>query len=245
MIELEGEYTSAKIFAKTVEEGAIKQIKDILDHPIFKNCKIRIMPDCHIGKGCTIGFTSNICEGIIPNIIGVDQSCGMLTIKLKECRTTKDYLKLDKVIKTLVPTGTLGRKEITSFIPESLIENVKKLNNDYLRRNFEEDLRKIGSLGGGNHFISLEKSKSGLYLIIHSGSRDFENKLAIHFQNQNKKKNCYNDGYLKNLSYLIGKDVDLYLEQAKICSEYAHYNRKIIAKEILNNMNWKMGRAHV
>ena len=86
MKELNGRYTNAKIFTDNYDDGVIEQTSMICDHPIFDGAKVRIMPDCHRGKGCTIGFTSTIPQNgeIIPNIIGVDQSCGMLTVKLKK-----------------------------------------------------------------------------------------------------------------------------------------------------------------
>lgn len=241
MQEIQGKYTSAKIFANEISEGVLKQVLNICNHPIFEGCKIRIMPDCHEGLGCTIGFTAELPKDgeIIPNIIGVDQSCGMYAVKLKKCATLKEYDKLDKVIKEFVPTGLRGRKSVSSLIPEELKEEVKRYNTDYLKRGCSEDLLKIGSLGSGNHFISVEQNKNGTYLIIHSGSRDFGNKMAVYFQKLAIEKNCYRDGELKQLSYLTGFDAAEYLKCAKICREYSHYNRKIIAEEILKHMGWK------
>lgn len=176
---------------------------------------------------------------IIPNIIGVDQSCGMYVTKLKKCATLKEYDKLDKVIKNFVPTGLRGRKAISPLVPEALKEEVKRYNIDYLKRSPDEDLKKVGSLGGGNHFIAIEKGETGTYLIIHSGSRDFGNKMAIYFQKLAIETNCYEDGELKQLSFLTDKNAEEYLKCAKVCQEYSQWNRYIIAQEILSNMNWK------
>ena len=241
MYEIQGKYTSAKVFTENEETDITEQILAICNHPIFKGCKVRIMPDCHRGKGCTIGFTAETPKNgvIIPNIIGVDQSCGMLTVKLKKSKTLNDFAKLDKVIRECVPFGQNGRKEISSLIPNNLIEKVKQISTDYLKEKPDSDLRKIGSLGGGNHFISIEKGTTGTYLIIHTGSRNFGKKLAIHFQELAIEQNCYGEGELKNLSYLIGINAQDYLECAKVCNEYAHFNRYVIAREILNNMGWK------
>ena len=241
MYEVNGKYTSAKIFTEIKEVDITEQILAICNHPIFKDCEVRIMPDCHKGKGCTIGFTAEMPKNgeIIPNIIGVDQSCGMLTVKLKKSKTLNDFAKLDKVIREFVPFGQNGRKEISSRVPTDLIEEISKISKDYLGEKPNRDLRKIGSLGGGNHFISIEKGKSGTYLIIHSGSRNFGKKLAIHFQKLAIDQNCYGDGDLKNLSFLIGKNADNYLYFANICKEYAHFNRLVIEREILDNMCWK------
>lgn len=241
MYEINGKYTSAKVFTKVEDVDVTEQTLAICNHPIFKDCKVRIMPDCHRGKGCTIGFTAEIpknCE-IIPNIIGVDQSCGMLAIKLKKSKTLNDFVKLDKVIRKFVPFGQNGRKEISSLVSDELAEKVKQISMDYLKEKPNRDLRKIGSLGGGNHFISIEKSTTGTYLIIHSGSRNFGKKLAIYFQKLAIETNCYQEGELKNLSYLTDKNAEIYLECAKVCNEYAHLNRLVIANEILTNMGWK------
>lgn len=96
MIELTGKYTNTTIHTETIEEGVISQVQQVLNHPIFKDCKIRIMPDVHVGKGCTIGFTSEMPKNgeVIPNLIGVDQSCTISCVRLKECKTTRDYLKI-------------------------------------------------------------------------------------------------------------------------------------------------------
>ena len=241
MYEVNGKYTSAKIFTSVEDIDVTEQTLAICNHPIFKDCKVRIMPDCHKGKGCTIGFTAEMPKNgeIIPNIIGVDQSCGMLTVKLKKAKTLNDFAKLDKVIREFVPFGQNGRKEISSLVSDELAEKVKQISIDYLNENSNRDLNKIDSLGGGNHFISIEKGTTGTYLIIHSGSRNFGKKLAIYFQKLAIETNCYQEGELKNLSYLTGKNAKNYLECAKICNEYAHFNRLVIAKEILSNMGWK------
>ena len=241
MTEIKGRYTSAKIYSKNDDEGVNTQVQQVCDHPIFSDCKIRIMPDCHKGKGCTIGFTSEMPKNgqIIPNIIGVDQSCGMLAVKIKECKTLRDYYKLDKVIRQFVPAGTNGRKAISNMVGENLKSEIKNISNKFLNENEQEDLLKIGSLGSGNHFISLEKGMDGTYLIIHSGSRNFGKKLAVYFQDIAIKKNCYEEGELKNLSFIDGNDASDYLYCADVCRKYANLSRRIMAHEILENMGWK------
>ena len=241
MYEINGKYTSAKIFTEIKEVDVTEQTLAICNHPIFKDCEVRIMPDCHKGKGCTIGFTAEIPKNgeIIPNIIGIDQSCGMLTIKLKKSKTLNDFAKLDKVIRENIPFGQNSRSELSPLVPTDLIEIISKISKDYLNEKPNADLRKIGSLGGGNHFISIEKGITGTYLIIHTGSRNFGRKLAIYFQKLAIEENCYGEGELKNLSYLTGKNAQKYFDCANVCREYAHYNRLVIAYEILNGMGWK------
>lgn len=245
MLEIQGKYTSAKIFADTIEDGVIKQTLAICNHPIFENAKIRIMSDCHVGKGCTIGFTSTMPKNgeIIPNIIGVDQFCGMYVVKISDKKITNDYEKLDKVIRRNIPFGKNGRKTISKLVPEEFIEKTKKISKDILKDNYINHLNKIGSLGGGNHFISLEKGKTGTYLIVHSGSRNIGSKFAIHFQDLAIKTNCYAEGELKQLSFLTGKNAENYLSCAEYCREYARLNRKIIAHDIIAEMKWKKVEA--
>lgn len=240
MQEIQGKYTSAKIYANEIFDGVLEQTKTICNHPIFEDCNIRIMPDCHEGMGCTIGFTSELPKngGIIPSIIGVDQSCGMYVIKLNENNDLTQYDKLDKVIRKYVPSGLRGRQEISEIVSEELREEVVRYNTDYLKRDYTDDLLKIGSLGGGNHFISIEKGESGSYLIIHSGSRDFGNKMALYFQNRAAEINPYGENELKRLSYLTGDEAAEYLKCAKICHDYSKQNRRIMAHEILSNMGW-------
>ena len=244
MIKIEGKYTSAKIYINNEGLDVIEQVQAVCDHPIFKDCPIRIMPDCHKGKGCTIGFTSPLPKNseIIPNIIGVDQCCGMYAVKIKECKTTRDYLKLDKIIQQNIPTGAGGkRKEIFADVIENpeLMENVERACKDYLKEDCKSELSKIGTLGGGNHFISLEKGETGLYLIIHSGSRNFGNKLAVYFQQLAIEKHCYGEGWQKQLSFLDDKDAEDYLYWAKVCDDYASLSRHVMAKIIIENMEWK------
>ena len=244
MIELNGKYTNAIIYADTIEEGVICQVQQVLNHPIFKDCKIRIMPDVHVGKGCTIGFTSEMPKNgeVIPNLIGVDQSCSMTAIRLKECDTNRDYLKLDKVIQNNVPFGTGGRREFLhkwSKTNAELTEGIQKGCKDILKEDPEDHFLKLGTTGSGNHFVSLEKGQTGLYLIIHSGSRNFGNRLAIEFQKRAIEKNCYGNGVEKELSYLDGKDAEEYLYYAKICNLYSLVSHNIVVDEILSNMGWK------
>ena len=172
-------------------------------------------------------------------LAGVDQSCGMYVVKLKKSKTLNEFDKLDKVIREHIPTGLRGRKIISELVPYELKEEVKRYNTDYLKRGCNDDLLKIGSLGSGNHFISIEKGSTGTYLIIHSGSRDFGNKMAVYFQKLAMEKNLYGENELKQLSFLTGDDAQEYLKCAKVCAEYSHYSRYIMAQEILNHMGWK------
>jgi len=246
MLEIQGKYTSAKVFAEDTGENLINQIQAVVDHPIFEDCQIRIMPDCHVGKGCVIGFTSTMPKNgeIIPNIIGVDQSCTMTAYKI-EGKQTRDFFKLDKVIREKIPVGTGGkRKELHRFVQNSqdmeMLGAIKKASADYLKEEPETELYKIGTLGAGNHFISLEKGETGLYLILHSGSRNFGNRLAMYFQQKAIEKHCFGEGKLKELSWLDGKDAEEYLYYAKVCDWYADLSHKVMADEIINAMDFEV-----
>ena len=103
MIIVNGKYNAAKIFTTQVEDGCLEQIRGLLNLEAFEGAKIRIMPDCHAGAGCVIGFTANLGDKIIPNIVGVDIGCGMLTVELG--KTEIDFEKLDRVIQNYVPSG--------------------------------------------------------------------------------------------------------------------------------------------
>ena len=163
-----------KIYAETVDDVALEQIKELGDFEPYQNSKIRIMPDCHAGIGCTIGTTMEINDKITPNLVGVDIGCGMLTIKLQE--TNVDLQKLDAVINEFIPNGfNIHDKPKAEFDFEKLI--AKNLNIDRAKLS-------IGSLGGGNHFIEVGKNSDGeLFLVIHSGSRNIGGQVAKHYQN--------------------------------------------------------------
>ena len=237
MIQIEGKYTNAIIFADTIEQGVIKQTLDICNHPIFEDAQVRIMPDCHEGKGCTIGFTSTAPKNgeVIPNIIGVDVHCGMLAIRIRNEEI--DFKELDDAIMNHVPFGINGRKERASdvYLTDDLIEEIIRYNKDFLKRDPEDDIKKVGSLGGGNHFISIEKGSTGSWLIIHSGSRNFGNAMAKYFQEKAIETNLYAQGELKQLSYLTGKDAEDYMEFMKVAGLYASRSRAVMMQEIMRN----------
>lgn len=172
-----------KIFATTIDGKAINQIYELANSPAFENSKIRIMPDCHPGEGCVVGFTGTYTDKIIPNVVGSDLSCGMLTIELGKIDI--DLSKLDKFIKENIPMGhninDLAYKNCEMMMFKKDFENLHCYN--YLK-NKEELLSAIGSLGGGNHFIEIDVDEEGnKYLVIHSGSRNLGTQVAKYYQN--------------------------------------------------------------
>ena len=173
---VKGEYSEAIIFTDDIEEEATEQIKELCSQPFAKGCKIRIMPDTHAGKSCVIGFTADLKDKVIPNIVGVDIGCGMLTISLG--KEEIDLEKLDETIKKYVPSGM--------NVHEGRMVRYPELQNLYcyrMLRNSKRIERSIGTLGGGNHFIEIDKDKNdNKYLIIHSGSRNLGTQVAEYYQ---------------------------------------------------------------
>lgn len=259
-----------KIFAKTIEDEARDQIDLLLAQDAFKDCKVRIMPDVHAGAGCVIGFTADLGDKVIPNIVGVDIGCGMLTIKLGNIDI--DYAELDRVIRETVPSGrNVHEGRIVKY---DKIQQIKCYRDLKDTRRFE---RSIGTLGGGNHFIEIDEAADGeKYLVIHTGSRNLGKQVAEYYQKlaielmQGKdelyakqeqliadykaqgRKNEIQDAIKelhktfkpnplnipKDLCYLTGKYREDYLHDMRICQEFAHLNREIIAAQIIKGMRW-------
>lgn len=165
---IKGKYTNAEIFANVIESEAMDQIRELCNQEYLKDCKIAIMPDCHAGAGCTVGTTIKLNNAVCPNTTGVDIGCGMYVVKLGKIDV--DFEKLDNVIRTYIPSG-MNKHEVASnnnFIKEfnSFAPSYRcKIDRDNAERS-------LGSLGGGNHFVELNKDLEGnIYLVIHSGSR--------------------------------------------------------------------------
>lgn len=175
-----GEHIMAdlKIFTENIEHEALNQIYTLVKQPAFSDCKIRIMPDVHAGAGCVIGFTADLGEKVIPNIVGVDIGCGMFTTNLGNIDI--DFERLDNIIREYVPSGRKVHEEENSSVASDIIEKLyckEQLKNiDWLKRS-------CGTLGGGNHFIEVDSdSKNNKYLVIHSGSRNVGKQVAEIYQ---------------------------------------------------------------
>lgn len=169
-----------KIFTKNIEPEAFHQINTLMNQPAFKDCKVRIMPDVHAGAGCVIGFTANLGDKVIPNIVGVDIGCGMLTTCLGDVDI--DFEKLDNVIRSKIPSGReIHEESVVSF------DDIKNLRCYDKLKNTDRFERSIGTLGGGNHFIEIDVDDSSIgngfkYLIIHTGSRNVGKQVAEYYQ---------------------------------------------------------------
>lgn len=265
---IQGKYTKAKVFTDNIEQEAIEQLKELCNQPFVEGCKVRIMPDTHTGSGCVIGFTADLGDKVIPNIVGVDIGCGMLTIKLGKIDI--DLERLDEVINKFIPSGQNVHEGRMVRYPK-----LQELRCYRSLKNTKRIERSIGSLGGGNHFIEVDVSDEGdLYLVIHSGSRNLGNQVARIYQNlaidlcsgredyytkrdeiietfkkEGRRKEIQKELkklealyaelkpiYPRDLCFLTGLYREDYLNDMKICQEYATLNRETMADIILNKL---------
>ena len=180
-----------KIFTNNIEEIALIQIKGLLSIDVFSDKKIRIMPDVHAGAGCVIGFTGDLGNKVIPNIVGVDIGCGMRVLNLGRISNI-DYHAFHEHIRDNVPSGKIVREDRFGFKPlvgeeMDIYREAKQLVTElYCYRELKDSGRinkAIGSLGGGNHFIELDKDDdNNVYLVIHTGSRNLGKQVADIYQ---------------------------------------------------------------
>lgn len=182
MIKIVGAYNTALCYTGEIEASAAEQIKTVCDQPAFADCKLRIMPDVHAGMGCTIGTTMTITDKVVPGMVGVDIGCGMETVRISERKI--DFAKLDKLIRRQIPCGREVRRE-----PHALNEQIDLTQlrcSPYV--NLSRAQRSIGTLGGGNHFIEVDRGERGdLFLVVHSGSRHLGNEVAKFYQDEGRK----------------------------------------------------------
>ena len=264
MLEIKGKINTAICYATVIEEEAIEQIRRMCDYEFTAGVKVRIMPDVHAGKGCTIGTTMTVIDKAVPNVVGVDIGCGMYTVNLGNIEI--DFEKLDEACH-FVPSGMnvwQGRQE--HFDLQQLrcfrgLKDSKRLE------------RSLGTLGGGNHFIEVDKAADGTkYLVIHTGSRnlgkqvaEIYQKLAVdlnrgmedYFEQRDEIIRTYKEQGRRNeiqaalkeiawkkangptsipedLCYLYGKYFEDYLADVEICQQFAKRNRELIAEIILD-----------
>lgn len=206
-----------KIFTDNIEEEALDQINTLIKQAAFMDCKVRIMPDVHAGKGCVIGFTADLGDKVIPNIVGVDIGCGMKTIQLG--KVDLDLEKLDKVIRKNIPSGR--------NVHQGRLNRFDKLQELYcyrILRDTKRIERSIGTLGGGNHFIEVDVDSEGnKYLIIHTGSRNLGNQVAKYYQNL-------------AIELMQGKG-DIYEKQEKLIAEYKEQGKRKEINSVLKKLH--------
>ena len=258
MFEIVGKYNIAKIYASTVEQTAYSQIQNLLNQKFFEGSNIAIMPDCHAGAGCVIGFTQTIIDKVVPNLVGVDIGCGMLVCEIDGDLNLE---QLDDVIHNKIPSGLKHRLSKHKFADIPNIQDIiAPVKVDELKLS-------IGSLGGGNHFIEVDVDKKGRkYIVIHSGSRHLGIEVAKYWQDKAVKYHanntelreeviarCKREGREKDiqhelslitseripneLAYLKGEDMRNYLQDMDIAQRYAEVNREAMLDVILSNMD--------
>ncbi len=179
MLELKGTYNEAKIFTDVVDEASIAQVKLLLNQEFTAGSRIRMMPDIHAGAGCTIGTTMTISDKVVPNLVGVDIGCGMEVVKVKEKHM--ELQKLDKLIYEKIPSGFDVREKTHRYFDEVDLRELYC----YYHINPERAEKSLGTLGGGNHFIEVDRDEDGgLYLVVHSGSRHLGLEVAGYYQEE-------------------------------------------------------------
>ena len=271
MLEIKGKISTAICYAKVVEDEAIEQIRRMCDYDFTENSKIRIMPDVHAGKGCTIGTTMTVTGKVVPNIVGVDIGCGMYTVNLGIGDI--DLARLDEAAH-FVPSGMSiweGRQEKFDLQELRCYRNLK--NTKWLERS-------LGTLGGGNHFIEVDRASDETnYLVIHTGSRNLGKQVAEIYQQLaielNKGKETYfqqrdeiirtykEQGRRKeiqkaleaiswtqrettmpeDLCFLYGQFFEDYMHDVEICQRFARRNREKIAEILLERTGMTGGEA--
>ena len=269
MLELFGKYASAKVFSDLVGENAVSQIIELCSSEVAKGSKIRIMPDVHAGKGCTIGTTMTVTDKAIPNVVGVDIGCGMETVILDE--ENIEFKKLDDLIRARIPSGTSIRNSAHSQLSRI---DLKALNC-FEEIDYPRATKSVGTLGGGNHFIEVDRDDDGrLYLVIHSGSRNLGLQVANYYQaeayaklNNSTKadlkilamtlaaqgaknseikrevKKCAatkTTDIPRHMAYCEGELFDAYLHDIAIVQRFADLNRKAMVEEIVNGLSLKV-----
>lgn len=258
-----GKYGTAKIFTDLVEDSAVNQVQTLMNQEFVNGCKVRMMPDIHSGKGCTIGTTMEIRDKICPNLVGVDIGCGMHTT-IMPSTIFSDFEKLDQVIHENIPSGFNIRKEPHHYIRNTRLDEL--LCRDSV--DIERAKLSLGTLGGGNHFIEVDRDNDGrYYLVVHTGSRHLGVEVAEYYQNwaydslkqnhknirnhvieslraQGREKEIQKElsnlvcDIPKDLAYVGGILFDSYLHDMKIVQEYARWNRIAIADDIRTFMGW-------
>lgn len=263
MLEIQGKVNTAICYATVIEDEAIEQIRRMCDYEMTENSKIRIMPDVHAGRGCTIGTTMTIHDKVVPNVVGVDIGCGMYTVELGKIEI--DFARVDEAAHFIpsgmdVWKGRLERFDLTELRCYRELEHAKRLE------------RSLGTLGGGNHFIEVDAAADGTkYLVIHSCSRNLGKQVAEFYQQRAIDLSAGKADYFEkreeiirtykeqgrrteiqpallalkqaweekkpalpeDLCYLYGTYLQDYLHDVEICQRFAKRSRELMAEVLL------------
>jgi RNA-splicing ligase RtcB len=267
MITIQGKYNEALCYCTELEEQAREQIRAVCNQEAFSGCKIRIMPDVHAGKGCTIGTTMTIRDKLVPGMVGVDIGCGMETVKIAQ--RAIDFEKLDALIHEKILCGREVREEAHTLNKEIDLNALRCADFVHLER----ARLSIGTLGGGNHFIEADRNEKGeLYLVVHSGSRHLGVEVAEYYQKQGRQalwggahhqiaeliarlkkegrfqeiessvqamKKEHKIDIPEDLVYVEGKLFEDYIHDMRIIQQFAVLNRRAMMDVIVSGMGFE------
>jgi len=242
MITIYGKYTNAIVYTVenelyALEDYARKQLQMIANHPSAEGSSIRVMPDVHPGKVGTIGLTMTIGDSILSSLVGVDIGCGMTIAKVKT--KALQFQQLDTVIRDNVPVGPRIRKKEHKYADRVDLSELRC----YRHINARKAGCSIGTLGGGNHFIELDKDDEGnTYLVVHSGSRHLGMEVAEYYLRTGQKEiQMKKQGYAPyEMTCLTGALMEDYLHDIEIIQEFAQVNREAMIETIVSGMKWKV-----
>ena len=258
VLEIKGSVNTAVCYASVIEEEAAAQIRRMCDSEFTEGCRIRIMPDVHAGKGCTVGTTMTVRDKAVPNVVGVDMGCGMYTVRLAEREI--DPERLDAAAHG-IPSGMnvweerRERFDLAALRCRRALKDTPRLE------------RSLGTLGGGNHFIEVDAAADGTkYLVIHSGSRNLGKQVAEHYQRlavelsrgkeefaarrralieeykaagrkaelqqalKALKEEVRRPEIPEDLCFVSGQHLEDYLFDVEICRRFARRNRELMAE---------------
>lgn len=267
MLEIKGEVSTALCYAQTIDEEAVEQIRRMCDQEFTRGSQIRMMPDVHWGKGCTIGTTMTVTDKAVPNVVGVDIGCGMYTVRLG-----KNEIELEKLDEAAhsIPSGRdvwEGRQARFDLQPLRCYRSIQ---------DSRKMVRSLGTLGGGNHFIEVDRASDGThYLVIHTGSRNLGKQVAEYYQRLAVDLHRGKDVYFQeraaliaeykaagrrdelqqaikglkwtrkeltvpeDLCYVYGSYFEDYLADVDICQQFARKNRELIAEILMDRAGLK------
>ena len=232
---IKGKFAQAKVFADDMEDYAKAQLQMICDNPVSKGSTVRVMPDVHPGKVGTIGLTMTVGERIIPHLLGIDIGCGMTCAVIKEKRI--EPRKLDKVIREYIPSGFQIRRKAHHMADSFDAERLR------CHKHIHQDKAalSLGTLGGGNHFIEVDKDEEGrLYIIVHTGSRHLGKEVTDYYVDAGAKVLIEKgEGVPYPMTWIEGELMKNYIADVSVVQEYAQLNREIILTEILRGMKLK------
>lgn len=242
MFNIYGKYTDATVYADICEAEAMSQIYDLCNHPIFAGASIKIMPDVHAGKGCTVGTTVKMKGGaLIPSIIGADIGCGVLTVIFTA--DGLDLPSLEAFISENIPFG-MAVRESTHRMMNNDVKRRVRASAERLGMTKSEQifLRSCGTLGGGNHYIEIGVMKNGKYaLTIHTGSRSFGKCVAEYYGDRANNYLHSNNitGVNRSLPFVENEDYFGYLSAMECAMLFARENRRLIAHDIITQLGVK------